>query len=106
MIQANCRGAGIATASPGNRFGFVWDTTGQEPGYYTLIAQLTDTEGHLFDERPQVVRLTSIAGEITAFTANPNLWGSNVTISMIFQNTGGEPIDGVAEIVIKDQAGT
>ncbi len=85
--------------------GFVWDTTGQSPGYYTLITRLTDSEGHLLDERPQVVRLTSIAGEITAFTANPSLWGANVSISMTFYNSGSEPIDGIAEISIQDTGG-
>lgn len=85
--------------------GFVWNTTGHAPGYYTIITRLTDSEGRLLDERPQVVRLSSLSGEITAFTANPNLWGSNIFMSMNFYNSGSEPIDGIGEISIQDTAG-
>jgi hypothetical protein len=93
--------SGIASFSAG------WDTTGYEPGYYSVEVTLKDRDGLLFDRTTQMFRLGISSGEVSGFTATPKVFtgGDQIDISMAFDNTGTVPINGTAVVQLLTASG-
>lgn len=85
----------------------MWNNTDLEPGNYDIIVELSDTRGVLLDKTIENIRLGISSGEITGFDVKPESFqiGDNVTIKMIFNNTGNTDISGIASIKICDSEG-
>jgi len=88
-------------------FSYQWGSTGFEPGYYFIEAEVRDSDGNVLDRAMEEFRLGIYAGEITAFTATPELFdiGDTIDISLVFSNTGTVPITGTAMIRVQSSDG-
>jgi hypothetical protein len=89
-------------------FGLEWDSAGFDPGDYTLEVIIRDEGGVVLDSDAQAVSLGRSVGEITSFTASPDVFdlGETVAISLTFQNVGTVEITGTAVIRVRDAGGT
>jgi len=89
-------------------FALQWDSTGFDPGYYAIEAEVRDiTTGSLLDRRVKEFRVGIYAGEVTTFTATPTFFhiGDVISVSLVFSNTGTVPITGTAVIQVQDGVG-
>lgn len=88
-------------------FSSQWDSTGAEPGYYSVEAEVRDGAGNVLDRKMEQFRLGIYAGEIVTFTAGPTFFdiGDKVDVSLVFSNTGTVPLTGTAIIRVQDDAG-
>jgi len=84
-----------------------WDSTGFEPGYYTIEAEVRDSAGNVLDRKMEQFRLGIYAGEVATFTATPTFFdiGDTISVSLVFSNTGTVPITGTAIIQVQDDGG-
>jgi hypothetical protein len=84
-----------------------WDSTGFDPGYYTVEVTLKDTSGNVLDKKAHMFRLGISSGEAMSLTALPTSFdpGDTIALAMDFQNTGTIPITGTAIMKVKDQSG-
>lgn len=92
---------GLASFSP------QWNSSGVEPGYYSVEVTLTDTAGDILDRRTEMFRLGISSGEIASFTATPECFdiGDEIGIEMVFRNTGTVNITGTAVIRVLNSTG-
>jgi hypothetical protein len=88
-------------------FSVQWDSTGSEPGYYSVEAEVRDGAGNVLDRKMEQFRLGIYAGEVITFTAGPTFFdvGDTIDISLVFSNTGTVPLTGTAIIRVQDDAG-
>lgn len=88
-------------------FSLQWDSSGFEPGYYYVEAEVRDSAGNVLDREMEQFRLGISAGEVTTFTATPTFFdvGDTIDISLVFSNTGTVPITGTAVIKVQDETG-
>jgi len=88
-------------------FSSIWNSSGFEPGYYGIEVELKDVHGVLLDRKMESFRLGVSSGEITRFTATPEIFdpGDEINISMTFNNTGTVNITGNAIIKILNSSG-
>ncbi|RMF32693.1 MAG: hypothetical protein D6759_07915, partial [Chloroflexi bacterium] len=84
-----------------------WDSSGFEPGFYSVVVEVKDPQGTLLDRSVETFRLGTVAGEIAALTVTPDLFavGDPVSITLVFSNTGTVPITGTAVIQVRDETG-
>jgi len=84
-----------------------WGSSGFEPGYYVVDAELRDIQGNLLDRKTESFRIGTSSGEITEFTATPGHFniGDDVETSVTFNNLGQESISGIAIIRVEDESG-
>ncbi|HHH41509.1 MAG TPA: hypothetical protein ENK56_05845, partial [Chloroflexi bacterium] len=84
-----------------------WDSSGFEPGFYSIVVEVQDPQGTLLDRRVETFRLGTVAGEVAPLTVTPNPFtvGDRVSITLVFSNTGTVPITGTAVIQVRDAAG-
>jgi len=84
-----------------------WESSGFEPGYYSVEVTLEDTAGNVLDRQTEMFRLGIYSGEVTAFTAAPEYFemGDDIEIDMTFSNTGTVNISGSAVIRILNPSG-
>ncbi|MEA2033503.1 MAG: C25 family cysteine peptidase, partial [Euryarchaeota archaeon] len=88
-------------------FSSVWDSASSEPDYYYVEVTLEDTAGNVQDRKMEGFRLGISSGEITGFTATPEIFdtGDEINISMTFNNAGTVNITGNAIIKIINSRG-
>lgn len=81
-----------------------WDSTGFDPGYYRVEAEVRDGAGEVLDRKAMQFRLGIFSGEVTALTAMPSYFdiGETISTSLTFSNTGDVAINGTARIEIRD----
>ena len=84
-----------------------WGSSGFEPGYYIVDAELRDVQGNLLDRKTESFRIGTSSGEITEFTATPEHFdiGDDVETSVTFNNLGQVSISGIAIIRVEDESG-
>jgi hypothetical protein len=84
-----------------------WDSTGFEPGYYSVEAEVRDSTSNVLDTETRRFRLGVCSGQVASLAATPALFhiGDTVSTSLTFSNTGTVPITGTAVIQIKDETG-
>ena len=82
------------------------DSSGLQPGYYRIYAQLMDTEGKYLDRKIETFRLGIISGEITDFSVTPEYFesGDGINTTLTFRNTGTVDITGTAIITVNNGA--
>jgi hypothetical protein len=88
-------------------FSSQWDSTGFEPGYYYVEAEVRDTAGNVLHRKLEQFRLGVCSGEVTTFTATPTFFdiGDTIDVSLVFSNAGTVPITGTAVIQVQDETG-
>ena len=88
-------------------FSYEWDSGGVDPGRYAIGVEVRDSSGNVLDRAIEGFQLGMHAGEITSFTATPEIFdiGDTVDISMVFSNSGTVPITGTAVIEIQQSPG-
>jgi hypothetical protein len=74
------------------------------PGDYVLQAELYDLAGHLYDTRQASFTIGLSQGELQELKVTPAVFepGQNVSIAYSFKNTGTQPLDATAVIVVQD----
>jgi hypothetical protein len=84
-----------------------WSSGGADPGDYSLIVELRDTQGILLDKRITSFSLGKSSAEITSFDASPKTFhlGENVEAHLEFRNNGATNIAGTAIIRVIDSDG-
>jgi len=88
-------------------FGAQWDSTGIDPGSYTIEVTLKDTTGNVIERKTEMFQLGISSGEITGFTATPEHFdiGDMVDLTLDFTSTGTLPITGEAVIRVENDTG-
>lgn len=88
-------------------FSSQWDSTGSEPGCYSVEAEVRDGVGNVLDRKMEQFRLGIYAGEVITFTAGPTFFdiGDTIDVSLVFSNTGTVPLTGTAIIRVQDDGG-
>jgi hypothetical protein len=86
-------------------FSSQWNSAGFAPGYYTIQAELRNTNGDVLAREEKSFRVGIASGEITTFTVSPGPFeiGEQVAVSLTFANTGTVPLTGTAVVQIQDQ---
>jgi uncharacterized repeat protein (TIGR01451 family) len=84
-----------------------WDSSGVEPDKYAIRAEVRDSSGNVLGGATVDLEVGIHAGEITSFTAAPELFdiGDTVGISTAFRNTGTVPITGTAVVEVQTLPG-
>ncbi len=84
-----------------------WSNPAILPGDYTIEIVIEDMEGHRLAQRSVDINLGVTSGEVTAFSAAPELFqiGENVTGSLEFTNTGSIILSGQVVIQIQTEDG-
>ncbi|OGN93982.1 MAG: hypothetical protein A2Z75_01935 [Chloroflexi bacterium RBG_13_50_10] len=84
-----------------------WNSSGFEPGYYIVNAELKDVQGNLLDSKTGSFRIGVSLGEITEFAATPEQFnsGDGVRVSVTFNNLGQTSLSGIALIRVEDKSG-
>ena len=88
-------------------FSAQWDSSGFDPGQYTVDVALLNSDGQVLDRGTVPFRLGIASGEVTSFTAEPIVFecGEDVRASLIFSNTGTVPLSGTLEIQVQSSEG-
>jgi hypothetical protein len=86
---------------------FTWDTTNQYPGYYNLVAEISDENGFLLDKIVQGFTIGYAMLETVQLNITPTSFvqGEDVKISMTIHNSGELEASGTAYIIILDSSG-
>jgi hypothetical protein len=84
-----------------------WDSADQNPGYYNLVAMISDGNGFLLDKSVQGFTLGYAVLETTQLTITPSRFvpGEDVEIGMTIHNSGELETSGVAYIKVFDSSG-
>ena len=85
----------------------VWESTSAAPGEYALVATIEDSQGTVLARNRIGFRLGYPQGEVTTLTVTPDRFmpGATVQLEMRVQNTGDQPLTGVAVIEVHDGSG-
>jgi len=83
----------------------VWDSTGFEPGSYSVAVDLVNEGGIRLDTAMASFQLGESAGEITDFTVDSVQFdaGERLGVSLAFSNAGTVPITGTLVVQIQDE---
>ena len=73
-----------------------WDSTGFDPGYYSVVTELKDAKGNLLDKEIEGFRIGEPSGELTSLKLDPKEFkiGERVDVKIVFQNTGSVNLTG------------
>ncbi len=84
-----------------------WNSSGFEPGQYLTEVTLKDASSYILDRRIEMFRLGSVSGQVTSISAVPDRFnvGDQVSLSLIFSNTGTTHLTGTAVIRVQSGSG-
>ena len=85
-----------------------WHSAAAAPGEYALLVTIEDAGGAVLARDRAGFRLGYPQGEVTTLTASPGRFmpGESVQLGMTVQNTGDQPLTGVAAIEIHGAGGS